>query len=678
MIQKLLKQLNAEQAEAASSIEGPLLVLAGAGTGKTRVITYRIGCMIQNGISPANILGVTFTNKAAREMKERLAQLIGAETAKKVTLGTFHSFCARLLRREIDLLGYDSRFTIADDSDQNGLIRQALGELGISTEEISVDAALGMIGRWKNAMLEPKDASNVAETEREIKTAAVYARYQQYLENQNIVDFDDLLFFVVKIWRKYPEKLRKYQDIYKYILVDEYQDTNMVQFELLKMLVGENKNICVVGDDDQSIYGWRGAVVENILNFPHHFKGAKVVKLEKNYRSTNKILQAANKVIAVNQDRYQKNLWSDNGEGENIKIVRTESADEEAQFIAEAVQETVLSNHEMSYKDIAVLYRSNHLSRVLERALREYRVPFKLVGGQEFFGRKEIKDAAAYLKLIVNPKEDQSFLRILSVPPRGIGDKAVKKLKELQGQTFIPYSELVGHDSFLSELSSAGKSNARALYNSFLKYRNLFSSPGNLAEKMQKYFEEAGYYDGFQKLYKNRDEAEKRQANVDEFISAAAEFESRAAEEVFLMDFLESFSLLDENDKTEDEEQNADTVTLTTVHAAKGLEFPCVFLVGMEDKIFPHERSVKEGNTDEELRLFYVAITRAKTNLCITYASSRFMRGQFQRKMPSHFLRLLPDDSIEKIKGSDFFRSVDKDEVLEGLQDIFKVLKGES
>ncbi len=674
MSKGILDQLNPEQREAAKTIEGPLLVLAGAGTGKTRVITFRIAYMLQNGIKPENILGVTFTNKAAREMKERVAQLVSADDAKKVTLGTFHSLCAKILRKEIDRIGFTANFTIADASDQKGILRQGMSELGFLKDEVPVEAVMSFVGGSKNHARSPREAKMIADTDFEAKAALIYERYQQILENQNMLDFDDMLCHVVKIWRKYPDVLKKYQETYKYLLVDEYQDTNEVQFELLKMITGDKKNICVVGDDDQSIYGWRGAVVEHILDFPFHFKGAKVVKLERNYRSTNTILETANKVISENSGRYDKSLWSEHGEGETIKVIGTNSADNEAGFVADAIYD-VVSNYDLDYKDIAILYRSNHLSRQLEQALRKMEIPYRLVGGQEFFKRKEIKDAAAYLKLIANPKDDQSLLRILGVPPRGIGDKAVKALKELHAATFLPMSELLGHEAFLEKVSSTAAKGAKELSNNFKKYTDEFATPGDLGHKAKEYLEDSGFANGLLKIYKNRAEAEKRRENVDEFVNAIYEFENKTSSAPLLYEFLESFALLDENDKTEEDEQSGNAVTLSTVHASKGLEYPYVFLVGMEQNLFPHERALKEGGKSEERRLFYVAITRAKSNLAITYATQRMRHGRLLHCKKSEFLRDLPEKYTEEMKPDNFFSGVDNEDILDEFSNIFEMLE---
>ncbi|OGV55727.1 MAG: hypothetical protein A2017_03335 [Lentisphaerae bacterium GWF2_44_16] len=671
---KILEQLNPEQREAAKTIKGPVLVLAGAGTGKTRVITYRIAYMLRHGIPPENILGMTFTNKAAREMKERLASLVSENDAAKVTLGTFHSFCARLLRKEIRIMGFTPNFTIADDSDQAGIIKQAQAELGLSKrEEIPVERVLWFIGNAKDNLRTPRMAKNAADMDFDVLASAVYERYQQILENQNMLDFDDLLFFVYRMWNENPEILKKYQNIYKYILVDEYQDTNMVQFEMLRMLAGNAMNICAVGDDDQSIYGWRGAKVENIIRFPEHFPNTKLIKLEQNYRSTNKILGSANKIISCNPGRYEKSLWSNQGEGENLKVLQLRGEEEEAAFIADAISE-VVSTQDIDYNDIAILYRSNHLSRLIEQSLRKSQIPYKLVGGQEFFKRKEIRDAAAYLKIIVNPKDDQSLLRILGVPSRGLGDKVVESLKVLQRSVFLSFTELLSEKAFLEKLSSKARDAASAFSNCINKYREIFSRPGDLYQNVNDYLLEVGYLNGLLKIYKDRKEAEKRQENVCEFINAIAQYEQRYQGKPYLFEFLESFALLDENDKTEEEENSGNAVILTTVHAAKGLEFPYVFIIGMEHNIFPHERSIKEGSTEEELRLFYVALTRAKNNLTITHSGSRMRYGTPSSQRPSVFLSYLPEENVDKIEQSQFFKPVDKKDLAEGFKNIFNIL----
>ena len=424
---EIAKLLNPEQRDAVKMINGPVLVLAGAGTGKTRVITFRIAHMIDEGIDPKNILGMTFTNKAAREMKERLANLVDPEKAQNVTIGTFHSFCGKVLRKEIKKLHYLPNFSIIDDSDQNGLIRQAAAALGYAKNEVPVPLVKNYISNMKNQLCFPKQAKKLAdhdENHDKLRFSRVYTEYQNLLETQNMVDFDDMLLLVYEIFEKFPEVLKKYQGIYKYLLVDEYQDTNDVQFAIIEQLTKEHQNLCVVGDDDQSIYGWRGANIDNILDFDKKYPDVKAVKLEQNYRSTSKILKAANFVIGKNAKRHSKNLWSAQGEGENLLVVKTSDAEVEADFIADYIAQIMGDQAGRSYDDFAILYRSNHLSRQIELALRKAAIPYRMVSGQEFFKRKEIKDAVAYLKILANPKDDQSLLRVLNLPPRGFGEKS--------------------------------------------------------------------------------------------------------------------------------------------------------------------------------------------------------------------------------------------------------------
>ncbi len=674
-IEKILRELNPEQRNAVETIDGPVLVLAGAGTGKTRVITYRIAYMLAKGIPPESILGLTFTNKAAKEMKERLAALVSPEKAQKVTLGTFHSFCVRILRKEIRVLNYLPNFTIADEGDQAGIIKQAAAALGYVKGDAPVPEISAYIGSQKNRLIDCRTAKNVADTDYQVQMAHVYDEYQQILCNQNMLDFDDMLFLAYRIFNEHPDILKKYQEIYQYILVDEYQDTNDAQFTLIKQLCGHRCNLCVVGDDDQSIYGWRGANIGNILEFPSMFKGTTQIKLEQNYRSSNKILNAANMVIAGNSNRYAKNLWSSKGEGENIRLVKAMDGEGEADFIAEFIAQEVAENNYVHYSDFAVLYRSNHLSRLLEQSLRKTGVPYRLVGGQEFFKRKEIKDAVAYLKLLINPREDQSLLRILNLPPRGLGDKAVDRLKALKNTVFLPMTEIISNEDYLEGLTSKAASNVRELDACLRKYRQELAEPGDMAAKVQEFLKACGYLDGLQKIYKDIEDSVKRRENVYEFISAIAGFEKKAMEPVTLENYLESYALLEENDKVDDKSDDGNSVTLTTVHAAKGLEFPYVFVIAMERNIFPHERSEMEGKTDEELRLFYVALTRARTHLLITHADYRMYRGMDLSQTPSKFLQMLPENIVDKHQPHELIKTMSKDDLLNSFKSLFDGLK---
>ena len=676
MAKSILDGLNPEQLEAVRTTEGPVLVLAGAGTGKTRVITARIAYMIEQGIDPASILGVTFTNKAAKEMRERIRKIVPAEAAAAVTLGTFHSFCARVLRRDIRYAGnYDSNYSIADTADQTSIARQAAAELGYAKEEIPTAEAVNFIGHCKNRMWTPEDALNDAAENRPANQvlAEVYERYQKLLELQNMVDFDDMLLLTVRILEEHPDVLKRYRETYKYLLVDEYQDTNAAQFRLIQLLAGERKNLCVVGDDDQSIYAWRGADVSNILDFPRYFPGTKEVKLEQNYRSTNNILATANAVIAPNSARYCKNLWSSKGQGEIIRIIRLDNGDAEAKFVVNAIFDLKAANPDYNYSDFAILYRSNYLSRAFEMAFRNVGIRPKIIGGQEFFQRKEVKDAAAYLKLILNPRDDQSLLRIISLPPRGIGDKAILSLRNLRHVTGIPLSELLDHPDYLKTVSSTAAAGARGLAAALKNAKALFAEPGDLYFKAQQLLRETGYIDGLQRIYKDIREAETRRENVFEFLNYIGKFESEKQGQCHLADFLESYSLMDDNDRTEDDDDR-DAPIMTTVHASKGLEFPVVFVVGMEQNLFPHERSLAEGSEEEERRLFYVAVTRAREQLFLTCARERYKFKEYVRQIPSHFLKDVPEDISENRVGDSFLKVADEASQIAMFEDLMRQL----
>lgn len=676
MAKSILDGLNPEQLEAVRTTEGPVLVLAGAGTGKTRVITARIAYMIEQGIDPASILGVTFTNKAAKEMRERIRKIVPAEAAAAVTLGTFHSFCARVLRRDIRYAGnYDSNYSIADTADQTSIARQAAAELGYAKEEIPTAEVVNFIGHCKNRMWTPEDALNDAAENRPANQvlAEVYERYQKLLELQNMVDFDDMLLLTVRILEEHPDVLKRYRETYKYLLVDEYQDTNAAQFRLIQLLAGERKNLCVVGDDDQSIYAWRGADVSNILDFPRYFPGTKEVKLEQNYRSTNNILATANAVIAPNSARYCKNLWSSKGQGEIIRIIRLDNGDAEAKFVVNAIFDLKAANPDYNYSDFAILYRSNYLSRAFEMAFRNVGIRPKIIGGQEFFQRKEVKDAAAYLKLILNPRDDQSLLRIISLPPRGIGDKAILSLRNLRHVTGIPLSELLDHPDYLKTVSSTAAAGARGLAAALKNAKALFAEPGDLYFKAQQLLRETGYIDGLQRIYKDIKEAETRRENVFEFLNYIGKFESEKQGQCHLADFLESYSLMDDNDRTEDDDDR-DAPIMTTVHASKGLEFPVVFVVGMEQNLFPHERSLAEGSEEEERRLFYVAVTRAREQLFLTCARERYKFKEYVRQIPSHFLKDVPEDISENRVGDSFLKVADEASQIAMFEDLMRQL----
>lgn len=644
----LFEKLNSEQAKAVRAIEGPVLVFAGAGTGKTRVITHRIAYMIESGINPSNIAAMTFTNKAANEMRERLFTMINPKDAKKVSIGTFHSYCARLLRKDIALLGWTADFTIADESDQISIVKQAIAELGYKDQINPLDC-IRVISSCKSKLKSASELRDESDFYFDKRVADVYEKYDSLLFMQNMLDFDDLLLLTVRLFEGFPERLENYRSIHRYLLVDEYQDTNFLQFTLIKMLAGDTMNICVVGDDDQSIYGWRGAEVENILSFPKHFPGARIFKLEQNYRSTKVILDSANAVISRNSDRHPKSLWSECGEGEKIVLTSADDEYSESASVAENIENIKLHHRDISYNDIAILYRSNYQSRVLEEVLRDAQIPYRVVGARSFYERREVRDAAAYLRLLINPKDDQSFSRIVASPPRGLGSKAIDILRVEKQKTGRSFCESIQDPQVCAEFGAKGEKSALELGEIILKWREKIKEPGKLACKAETYLREIGYIDGLLRMYKDREEALKRQDNVYELINAIAIFEKNApSDQATLLNFIERYSLSDDNDKVEDKSENKPAVTLMTVHAAKGLEFKIVFIVGVENGIFPHERSLEEKGLPEETRLFYVALTRAKKQLFISYSNFRMKHGDLFHQKPSVFLSYIPRELIEK------------------------------
>ncbi len=641
-----LSKLNPQQRQAVRTVAGPLLLLAGAGTGKTRVITFRIAFLIRSGIAPENILAVTFTNKAAREMRERLGQLLTEEAAQQVTVGTFHAFCARLLRHHIHQLGYTNNFSIASESYQSGLVRTLMAELGLTGEGRDPRDWLAAISGAKTKMLEPDEFAAHSSHQYAQQIAEVYELYQRRLMQMNLVDFDDLLLLVLRLWQERPERLAEHREQFQYLLIDECQDTNAVQFQLMATLAGPRQNICAVGDDDQSIYGWRGADISNILQFDSQYPKAKVIRLEQNYRSTTTILNAANHVIANNRSRHAKKLWSAKGEGARILAVRTESDREETRAVIDLVRERHLRDAR-PYSDFAVLFRSNHLSRALENGFRQAKIPHTMVGTRSFFQRKEILDAVSLLQTALNPRDDLSLLRILNVPPRGVGDKAVERLREWQRITGLPLQRLITSSEYLKQISDSAGTSLRQLHGCLGRAREQFRSPGGLADKVKALLQDSGYMGGLGRMYKPRSDALVRLENVHEFVAEVAEFEERNGPKTTVAEFLESFALLDANDREEQTgAQDEGAVTLMTVHAAKGLEFPVVFVTGLERGLFPHIRAIEDNAEDEERRLFYVALTRAQEEVVLTHADRRRTRNQIKKQRPSPFLDELPEDLV--------------------------------
>lgn len=659
----LLNTLNEKQREAASHDKGPILVIAGAGTGKTRVLTHRIAYLIETGkANPWEILSITFTNKAANEMKERIGQLIDY-SVDKMWIGTFHSICVRILRRNIERIGYDANFVIYDTNDQKIVIKDCIKELNLDVKKYNVNGIRAVISQEKNNRKSPDKYISENYTDFfKRNVGEVYALYEKKLKINNALDFDDLLVKTLKLLEIEEDVRKIYQERFKYILVDEYQDTNLVQYNLVKILgqkpSGDN-NVFVVGDEDQSIYGWRGADIKNILNFEQDFEGAKVVKLEKNYRSTDIILNAANGVIKNNSQRKGKSLYTDYECGSLIRIMETDNEKDEAFTIAALMRKEHRDNN-IDYLDMAILYRANAQSRALEEGLIREGIPYKIVGGLKFYERKEIKDIIAYLMLVYNQKDSISFDRIINVPRRKIGQKSIDLISEYADKEAISKFEACFDVGEINLPPAATKS-----IESFVSMMEMFMIKKDVmpvSEFIQEVYEVSGY-----KLYLREDdtiEGRGRIDNVEEFLSAAKDFEERY-EDNSLEDFLAHVSLLADVDKTD--ETKRDTVTLMTIHAAKGLEFDTVFITGLEEGTFPiiHQDDLYD-DFEEERRLFYVAITRAKRMLYITHTNDRMRFGSHEMKTKSRFLKEIPCECIEEsdpmafaAKKIDKFKNID-------------------
>ncbi|WP_278964192.1 DNA helicase PcrA [Lactobacillus apis] len=644
--ESILAGLNPQQKEAVKTTEGPLLVVAGAGSGKTSVLTRRIAYLVEEKqVLPWNILAITFTNKAASEMREREQKLLGP-AANDIWMSTFHALCVRILRRDSDKIGYGRNFSIADSAEQLTLVKHIEKELNINPKMYEPRGILSAISNAKNDLLTPQAFEDSAASPFEKMAAKVYHEYQKRLKHDQIMDFDDLIMQTLVLFKKDPEVLHYYQNKFRYMLVDEYQDTNQAQYELCHELAAQYKNICVVGDADQSIYGWRGANMENIMNFENDYRdtGVQTVKLEQNYRSTGHILSAANAVIDNNRNRKKKNLWTDQGDGEKITYYRAQSGDDEAHFIISKIQEEVDDNNR-SYKDFAVLYRTNAQSRTVEEAFVKSNVPYQIVGGHKFYDRKEIMDIMAYLKLVANPNDSMSFNRIINTPKRGIGRVSVDKFMDVAQGNNLSLIDAFKHINIsgISTRAAAKMSDFGAKLRDAIEYAKDHSVTG-LTEKILQDF---GYTDALKA--EHTIEAETRLENLDEFLSVTKRFDDQYEPEEddanALSDFLAEVSLLSDQD---DLENNDDQVALMTLHAAKGLEFPVVFLVGMEDGLFPLSRALLEDDQlEEERRLAYVGITRAKEKLFLTNAYSRMMFGRMQNNPPSRFLEEIDADDLD-------------------------------
>lgn len=638
-------KLNEPQREAVYHTDGPLLILAGAGSGKTRVLTHRIAYLIgERGVDAWNILAITFTNKAAEEMRQRVDNLVGFG-AESVWVSTFHSACVRILRRFIDRLGYENHFTIYDTDDQKTLIKEVCRKVDVDTKVFKERSLLSAISSAKNEMILPDEFElNAGGDFAKMKIAKVYREYEAQMRANNALDFDDLLVKTVQLLQTQPDVLESYQERFRYIMVDEYQDTNTVQFQLVSLLAGKYKNLCVVGDDDQSIYKFRGANIRNILDFEHEFPDAKVIKLEQNYRSTGNILNAANSVIANNRGRKEKSLWTENGEGELIRLRQFDTAFDEADFIGEDIKSAVRQGG--SYNDSAVLYRTNAQSRLLEEKFIAMNIPYKIVGGVNFYARREIKDLLAYLKTIDNGRDDVAVRRIINVPKRGIGLTTINRIQESATERGIGF-----YEALLAPGLIAGVGRSATKLDSFaalIEYFKTLAEEMNITDLLQEVIEKTGYIESLEN--EDKEEAKTRKENIDELISKAATYEESCQdkdEKATLSGFLEEVALVADIDSLDEDQEY---VVLMTLHSAKGLEFPRVYLAGMEDGLFPGYMSINAGDREEleeERRLCYVGITRAEQELTLTSARRRMVHGETQYNPMSRFVKEIPRELLD-------------------------------
>ncbi|HEY5753846.1 MAG TPA: UvrD-helicase domain-containing protein [Chthoniobacterales bacterium] len=630
-----LFDLNPAQHDAVTHTEGPVLILAGAGTGKTRVITARIAYLLHQGVKSEHILAVTFTNKAANEMRERVAGMV--EDSKKVTLSTFHALCLRILRTSIEKLGYKNNFTIYSEGDQTGLIKKIINRLAARDEKLEPGAAKALISKAKNNGWRPPEDDQTL-------LGAVYRQYQAELKHLNAVDFDDLLLLAVEVLNTHDDVRDMWRGKFRYLMVDEFQDTNKLQMDLVSLLAGDPPNVCVVGDDDQSIYGWRGAEVSNILEFERHFSNPHIVKLEQNYRSTNAILNTANSLIKNNPRRRPKTLWSENGAGEKIRIVAVPDDRLEAQFVVEEIHRIGLEKS-VPWDDFAILYRMNAQSRLLEEQLRRLKIPYRLIGGRSFYDRREVKDILSYLSAILNPDDDVSLLRIINTPARGISSATTDRAIEQSIADKASVFATLRSPSFLATFTKKTGEAIRIFAALLDRYETRILEPcADYAAVVNDLIVETKYLEDLARSCKTPEEALSRETNVREMLNALGEYQLRKDDG--LQGFLDELSL-DQQREEEDQEDKQKGVTLITLHAAKGLEFPHVYLIGLEEGLLPHDRSKVEGTLDEERRLLYVGITRARKNLTLTHCRGRLKYGSAAPCAPSSFIKELAPEDIE-------------------------------
>jgi DNA helicase-2/ATP-dependent DNA helicase PcrA len=633
-----LADLNPAQREAVLATEGPLLVVAGAGSGKTRVLTYRVAHLISAiGVKPNEILAITFTNRAANEMRERLERLLGG-TARRIWILTFHAACGRILRREAERLGYTSRFTIYDQADQIRVVKTILEEEGFDPKRFVPRGIHAQISAAKNQLVGPDEFRARVASFYDQTVADVYERYQKRLHRSNAMDFDDLLYLTVEVLQRFPDARERWQKAFRYVLVDEYQDTNHAQYRLLQLLAEKHRNVCAVGDPDQSIYAFRGADIRNILEFERDFGETKTVALEQNYRSTNHILGAANGVIANNRERKEKNLWSELGDGDPVEVVEVEDEQSEARYVAARIAQ--LEEDTYSRREIAVFYRMNAQSRVLEQTLRMSRIDYRVLGGPRFYDRAEIKDAIAYLQVIDNPADGVSLARIANRPRRGIGDASIARLQAFADGHGITLFQAVGRaeEAGVTGAPLRALQHLHTLFLSFMSAAQEMEVPELLGDVLER----SGTIEAYEA--ERTIEARGRIENLEAFVDGAREYQ-QAAEEATLSGFLQEISLYTEQDALDDEQNQ---VTLMTLHNAKGLEFRAVFIVGCEEEVFPSARSIEEQGIEEERRLFYVGMTRAMERLTLTHASARLLWGRTTHNLSSRFLDELPDGHVER------------------------------
>ncbi len=647
-----LFDLNPAQQDAVLATEGPVLILAGAGTGKTRVITARIAYLIHEGVSPSSILAVTFTNKAANEMRERILTMVPQKKASELTIGTFHSLCVRILRSGIEHLGYKSNFTIYTESDQVGLLKKIITRSTTKAEKNDHILIKNEISRLKNdgRTPDPSDTSLVA---------TVFHIYNQELKRLNAVDFDDLLHLAVYLLENFPDIQEHWQARFKYLMVDEFQDTNNLQLNLIRLLAGTPPNVCVVGDDDQSIYSWRGANVSNILDFERYFPNPTVIKLEQNYRSTNAILHTANSLIRNNPRRRPKTLWSQHGDGEPIQLVALEDDRLEAEYVANEIHRLHTIDN-IPYESFAVLYRVNAQSRLIEQNLRNLKIPYHLIGGKSFFDRREVKDIMAYAAVILNPEDDINLLRIINTPARGIGATTVELALEYSIKTKTSLIKAFESPDFQEMISTRAKNAINDFLYLLEQYEVRINEPlADYAQILENLIQETGYHDELRRSCKTPEEADSREGNIRDMIAGLRYFQNH--QKSGLQGFLDSLAL--NQDKEDDKEKDASSgVTLITLHAAKGLEFPHVYLIGMEEGVLPHKRSREEGTLDEERRLFYVGITRAMQTLALTHCQTRVRYGEKLSTTPSSFLQELSPDFITHVDYNEVLNTPISDE----------------